>query len=149
MKDSVPQPESALVTARLKEAARNLARFAENASSEQQRTLLGLLEEWQLFGLLEHWERRKSPRKPCSLPVRYVVEDKVFQDVLSDVSPDGAFMETCAYLAVGQHITLIFSPDHQEEPVNVTGRVVRTTKHGVGLQFTAVGEDFERMIDAL
>ena len=143
MKATVPQPEKAWVTAQLKELARNLSRFADRASLEQQKTLLGLLEEWQLFGLLEHWERRKSARKPCSLPVRYVVEDKIFKDVVTDISTGGAFVETCAYLAVGQHITLIFSPDDQEEPVNVTGKVVRTTKEGVGLQFKTVGEDFE------
>jgi len=108
-----------------------------------------LLEEWQLFGLLEHWERRKIARKPCALPVRYVVEDKIFKDVVTDISTDGAFVESCAYLAVGQHITLIFSPDDQEEPVNATGRVVRTTKEGVGVQFKSVSEDFETMIERL
>jgi len=149
MKATVSQPEKAWVTAQLKELARNLSRFADRASFEQQKTLLGLLEKWQLFGLLEHWERRKSVRKPCSLPVRYVVEDKVFKDVVTDISTDGVFLETCAYLAVGQHITLIFSPDDEEEPVNVTGTVVRTTKQGVGVQFKTVGEDFEEMVEHL
>ncbi|MDY6837915.1 MAG: PilZ domain-containing protein [Thermodesulfobacteriota bacterium] len=149
MKKPDSQPEKARVTAQLKEVARNLARFAERASFEQQKTLLGLLEEWQLFGLLEHWERRKSPRKPCDLAVRYVVEDKVFKDVVTDISCDGAFLETCAYLAVGQHLTLIFSPDDQEEPITVTGMVVRTTTGGVGLQFKTVGEDVETMIERL
>ncbi|MDY6987330.1 MAG: PilZ domain-containing protein [Thermodesulfobacteriota bacterium] len=149
MNDPASQREKVWVTARLKEVARNLARFADSASTEQQRTLLGLLEEWQLFGLLEHWERRKTTRTPCALPVRYVVEDKIFKDVVTDISADGAFVQTCAYLAVGQHVTLIFSPDNQEEPVNVTGTVVRTTKEGVGLQFKTVGDDFEKMIERL
>ncbi|MDY6951311.1 MAG: PilZ domain-containing protein [Thermodesulfobacteriota bacterium] len=149
MKDPVSQREKAWVTSRLKEVARNLSRFADSASSEQQRTLLGLLEEWQLFGLLEHWERRKTPRKPCALPVRYVVEDKIFTDMVTDISSSGAFVRTCAYLAVGQPVTLIFSPDDQEEPVNATGRVVRTTEEGVGVQFKSVSEEYERMIENL
>jgi Tfp pilus assembly protein PilZ len=149
MTDSAQQSEKARVTARLKELARNLHRFADRASAEQQRTLLGLLEEWQLFGLLEHWERRKTPRKPCSLPVRYVVEDKIFSDFVTDISTDGAFMETCAFLSVGQHITLIFSPADQEEPINVTGTVVRTTDNGIGVKFKTSSEDLEKMIEAL
>jgi hypothetical protein len=137
------------VTARLKEFARNVSRFADKASDEQQRYLFKLLEDAQLVGLLEHWDRRKAPRKQCQILVRYVVEDKVFKDVITDISTDGAFMETMALLATGQHISLIFSPPNQEEPLTVTGKIVRTTEDGVGIQFTAENEDLEKMIDTL
>ena len=152
MTDSTQQSDEPSVTARLKEFAKNVLRFANNASQEQQQTLLGLLEEWQLLGLLEHWEsrdRRKARRKLCSLVVRYVAGDKVFTDAVRDISTDGVFIETCALLSVGQHITLIFSPPDREEPINVTGKIIRTTNEGVGVQFTTASEDLEEMIESL
>lgn len=152
MTDSTQNSDESSVTGRLRRFARNVARFADNASEEQQQTLLGLLEQWDLLGLLEHWERRErrqAPRKRCSLLVRYVAGDKMFTDVIRNISTDGVFMETCALLTVGQIITLIFLPPDREEPINVTGRIIRRTEDGVGVQFTAPSEDLEEMIESL
>ena len=152
MTDSVRQSDESSVTARLKAFANNVSRFADNASEDQQESLLALLEEWELLGLLEHWERterRKAPRKECSLLVHYVASKKMFSDVVTNISVDGAFMETCAFLTVGQPITMIFSPSDHEEPINVTASVVRTTDKGVGLEFKTANQDLERMIASL
>ena len=149
MADDVGQSEKVSVATRLKEFAKNVSRFADKASGEQQRYLLKLLEDAQLLGLLEHWDRRKASRKQCRLLVRYVVEDRIFKDVITDISTDGAFMETIALLSVGQHITVIFSPPNQEEPINVTGKIVRTTEDGVGIQFTTESEHLDKMIESL
>ena len=152
MIDPTEDSDESSVTARLRRFARNVTRFVDNASEEQKQTLLGLLEQWDLLGLLEHWERRErrqAPRKRCSLLVRYVAGDKMFTDVVSNISTDGAYMQTCALLSVGQLITLIFSPPDKEEPINVTGRVVRRSEEGVGVQFTAPSEELEEMIESL
>lgn len=150
MTDPSPETEKTDVAAQLKQFAENVSRFAVHASEEQQRYLFRLLEDSQLVGLLEHWDRRKAPRKPCHLLVRYVVEDRILKDLIIDISTEGAFMQTCALLSVGQHITLIFSPPSDEEaPINVTGKIVRTTNEGAGIAFLTKSTGLEKMIESL
>ena len=44
---------------------------------------------------------------------------------------------------------IIFSLSGQEEPLTVTGKIVRTTEDGVGIHFTTESEDLDKMIEAL
>lgn len=152
MTDSAKESHLSTLTARLEELISNLTLFIENASEEQKRTVLSLLESEQLLELLRNWqhgERRKTPRKPYSLSVQYATEHEILTDFPRDISSGGMFIETSAPLSVGQQITLTFTPPHQKKPIRVTAEVAWTGPGGVGVRFTSSSKDLEKMMKSL
>ena len=80
-------------------------------------------------------EKRKHRRIPSSTPVSYATRGIAYEDFLQDISAGGVFIETHAMFTVGQSLTLTFPlPGHQHF-ITVTGEVVRTTGHGIGVKF--------------
>jgi Tfp pilus assembly protein PilZ len=140
------------VTAQLKEVIRDIATFVENAHEEHRQTLLSMLLDWRIQGLLENWRhggRRKVPRKPGSLAVRYAIQDYVFTDFIRNISPAGVFIETPEDLATGKEITLIFSSPEREEPIKIKGQIVWKIPEGVGVKFATASKEVEEMIESL
>jgi uncharacterized protein (TIGR02266 family) len=151
MTDSVQQSEDD-VTARLKELIHNISMFIDNASDEQKRTVLSLLENQRLLELLENWrhgERRRARRKPFSLSVQYATEHEILTDFPRDISSGGMFIETSAPLSVGQQITLNFKPPKGKKPIKMTAQVVWTGPGGVGVKFTSASKELEAAIKSL
>lgn len=152
MTDSAKEPHHSTVTARLEELINKLSLFIENASEEQKRTVLRLLENQQLLELLQNWrhgERRQTPRKPFSLSVQYATEHEILTDFPRDISSGGMFIETSVPLSVGQQITLTFSPPNQKKPIRVTAEVAWTGPGGVGVRFTSSSKDLEKVMESL
>jgi uncharacterized protein (TIGR02266 family) len=142
MTDPGLQLDESMVTARLKELLRDASSILDSASEEQKRKLLSLLEE------LRPKERRKHPRKSCSIAVTCTM-NRVFADYIKNISRGGVFIETAAPCLPGDHLAMMFAVPHQEEPVKVMGTVVRRASEGVGVRFTSAGEDFDQMIEGL
>jgi hypothetical protein len=109
---------------------RNMQMLIDSASEDQQRRLLGSLRE------LEAEERRRHPRKTCSIPVS-VGTWRVFREFVKNISRGGMFIGTTASFSPGEHVTLTFSPPNQDKPIRITGRVVRKTANGIGVEFTS------------
>ncbi len=141
------------VTAELNKLAQEIIAFAYNATEEQKNALLPLLKDAKILGLLGAWrrtDRRKSPRKPCSLTMYYTVEDKVLKGTIQDISAGGVFMDSFAPVRIGQEIVMTFWPANHEEPMEVSGEIVRIAPQGIGVKFTSPpGEDLKKMIDSL
>ena len=142
MEDSAHRSDESSVTARLKELLEDVAPLIDNASEDQKRKLLALLEE-----SLPR-DRRRHPRKECAIAVTCATY-RVFTDFIRNISPGGVFIETSAPCLPGDHLALMFSLPKEEEPVKVTGKIVWRAREGVGVKFTSADEDLEQMIDAL
>ena len=137
------QPDQSSVKAQLKQLLRQLELLAESASLDQQKMLLSSLQD------VEAQERRKHPRKPCSIPVT-VGTWRVFKEFVKNVSRGGMYIETDAPFSPGEHITLTFSYANQPNPVRITARVVRKTNKGIGVEFTTPpNADLEKLIESL
>jgi len=80
-------------------------------------------------------EKRKHPRKPCSIIVDYATQDKAFRDYIRDISKGGVFIETTNFFSAGQEFIMTFSIPNQEKPFRFIGEVVRTDDRGVGVRF--------------
>jgi len=117
------------VKAQLKNFLKDTMVSLESASEDQQRRLLSALQE------LKADDRRKHPRKPCSIPATAAIT-RCFTGYIRDMSGGGAFLETTAAFEPGEHVTLTFASPNENKPIRVTGRVVRRTSQGIGVQFT-------------
>lgn len=140
------------IKSRLKKLGNDISLFADHASEDQQLALLHALEEQRLQTLLNdlpHDERRRAPRKPCSLSVHYAIKDQLLTDIAKNISTGGVFIETFEPLSVGQEITLTISPSNQGDPIETVGEIVWSGPKGVGVRFTTESEDLEAMIEAL
>ena len=118
MRDPTKQSGESDVKAQLKhlikELMKDIAIFIDNASEEQQRVLLSLLENRRLLGLLQSLpqkDRRKDPRKSCCIAVDCSAWGDAFKVFVKDISLGGMFIlciETDKVLSVGQQITVNF-----------------------------------------
>ena len=80
-------------------------------------------------------EKRKHPRKPCSIVVDYATQDRAFRDYIRDISKSGVFIETTNFFSVGQEFIMTFSIPNNQKPLKFIGEVVRTGQRGVGVKF--------------
>jgi Tfp pilus assembly protein PilZ len=149
MTDFAKHKSESTATAQLNKYAKDISLFAHNATEEQKEVLLRFLNDAQFVEVLQSWrhtDRRKAPRKPCSLTVHYAIEDQVMTQIIKNISTGGAFIETFAPLSVGQEITMTI----WEEPIETTGKIVWTGPRGVGVEFTSPpSEALKKMIESL
>ena len=102
---------------------------------DQQRDLLKLL-EWG------HSDQRKHRRKTCSRPVSVSAGGDWFEGTVKNVSEGGMFIEIPTNVSVGQEVSLVFSLFSFEDPVTITGKVVRVEPLGVAVKFDALFHNF-------
>jgi len=103
--------------------------------ADQQRDLLKLL-QWG------HSDRRKHRRKNCMRKAVLTARNDRFEGIVKNLSDGGMFIETPANISVGQEVSLFISLFSFEEPLSVTGKVVRTEPMGVAVKFDGVFQNF-------
>lgn len=112
--------------------------FIQNISSS------GLYSEViELLGKLEkrekliHGERekRKYPRNSTFIHVECSGDYCTFTDFIQNISDGGLFIETQIPLFTGLKLFLIFSPNDFEDPIKISGTIVRTDSKGIAIQF--------------
>ncbi len=88
-------------------------------------------------------DKRKHPRKNCGLKVN--LKSGAINDLkrARDISLGGIFIETDEEFTVGQEISLSIPFTNQDHYIQVTGKVVRIEKGGVGIQFDVHSIDIE------
>ncbi len=147
-----PDPGSS-VTGQLKKFIERISAFSRSATEAQKEALLRLLNNAQILEVLERWQdtdRRKSPRKPCSLTVHYPIENQVLIEIIRNISKGGVFIETFAPLWVGQEITMTIWPTAHARTIETAGEVVWTGPEGVGVKFISPpSKDLEALIESL
>jgi Tfp pilus assembly protein PilZ len=141
---SLTPAEQPNIQTQLLELLTDIVIFVDRATEEQQKRILSALED------LRDRERRRNPRKACSVRVTVTTPDLFSSDTVRDISTGGAFVETPVSLSPGEEITLWFSLPDRKEPVLVTGQVVWTPRKGIGVKFVSpLGKDLEEMIESL
>jgi len=116
--------------------------------------ILNLPEEKQL-ALLQHAEellvkeRRAFVRKSCSIPVSYATYDRVYSNIIKNISQKGVFIETQRPLFVGEELILSFSMPGFGKPLKVKGEIVQVSRSGIGVEFKNMSPYVEEMIATL
>ena len=112
----------------------------DKASEHKRRRLLMLLQD------LQPGDQRRHTRKPCSIAVTL---DGLLIDTISNISGGGVFIETSAAFEPGKHVRLEFRFPNEEKPVKVPGQIAWRSSEGLGVKFTAVSNDVQKMIESL
>ena len=152
MTDSVKQSDEPQAGAQLKEFLKDISAYIDNASEDQKRELLSLFQDTRLLSLLDESRQggqREHSRKPCSTQVTFATEDRVFKNLVTNISSGGVFIETPEALSVGEEIALIFSSSGNQGPVKITGKVVWRVSKGIGVKFATANSDLEAIIASL
>jgi len=99
---------------------------------EEQRFLLKNVEKLILD------EKRKSARKICRIPVRYIYNERIYNDFIVNISRTGCFLETQKPLLVGKKILMDIQLDGDDKSVRFNGEVANANRMGVGIEFEEV-----------
>jgi len=89
----------------------------------------------------EDLERRRSERTDYVVRVDYKTVDELFSEFARNINEGGLFVETEQPPAVGSMVALEFQIPGGSEPIQVMGRVIRTSEGerdeplGMGIEF--------------
>ena len=94
-------------------------------------------------------ERRAFIRKSCSIPVSYATYDRVYTNIIKNISQKGVFIETQRPLFVGEELILSFSMAGFGKPLKVKGEIVQVNRSGIGVEFKNTSTYVEEMLAVL
>lgn len=114
-----------------------------NLPEEKQHLLLQYAEELLIK------ERRAFIRKKCSIPVSYATYDRVYSNIIKNISQKGVFIETQRPLFVGEELILSFSIAGFGAPLKVKGEIVQVSRSGIGVEFKNMSPYVREMLGTL
>ena len=90
--------------------------------------------------LLQHaqslFDKRKKNRIPCLIPAYYYVHNKSHHSFILDINDTGAFIETNEGYPIGLSVGLEYFDPFKRKPLKVSGKIVWSGPHSVGIKFT-------------
>ena len=96
-------------------------------------------------------ERRRSPRTPLVVHVRYRTVDALFAEFSRNINEGGIFIETECPVGLGTLVDLEFELPGQGEPIGALGRVMRlengNPRTGMAVEFEQLDPSARRRID--
>jgi len=100
---------------------------------EERRKLLEDLESRQDV------KKRQYPRKDYFMDVQYVINERLYDGFIKNISPAGIFIETdyedIKTIQNGDPVILTFKHPDSKDPLKITGDVVRVEEGGIGVNF--------------
>ncbi len=78
---------------------------------------------------------RKYPRKPCSIPIKYITKNDISQGEIKNISLGGIFLKTTDNVVVGQRLNLAIPVRKKGKIVKRAGKIVWSDQTGVGIEF--------------
>ena len=78
---------------------------------------------------------RENTRKVCQIPVKCKVEDRSFKSYIIDISAVGALIESNDRFPVGQKIVMALKLPNHSNPMELTGRIVRSGPRGIAVKY--------------
>ncbi len=113
-----------------------LFKLVIDLSEEQQRTLLNHLQK--SVHAHNSGERRKHSRKPCLIPLTYLVRGRQFNGYILDINDHGVFIETGNAFFSGQEIIMTFAAPRNQKALTITGQIVWSSQDGIGVKFSCL-----------
>ena len=107
-------------------------------SEAQMRNLLKSLEKWQQS---KFDEKRKYHRKHTFIWTECSANTRFFTDFIQNLSVSGLFIETQLPFFVGEELSMTFSLPGADDPIKITGKIVRIDSNGIGVQFNELLSD--------
>lgn len=80
-------------------------------------------------------ELRKHPRKACSIPVKYLSQNKIYRGKIENISLGGIFLKTTNNISVGQRLHLAMPVRKKGKVVKRAGKIIWSNPQGVGIEF--------------
>jgi Tfp pilus assembly protein PilZ len=80
-------------------------------------------------------ELREHPRKKCSIPIKFAMQNKIHQGEIKDISLGGIFLKTANNVKVGQRLRLAIPIRKKGKVIKRSGKIVWSNKVGVGIKF--------------
>ena len=112
-------------------------------SQTQQATLLKQADE------LVKGDRRNFIRKSCHLPVDFATSNRTHKGYIKNISQLGIFIEAQAPIMIGEVVLMVFKVGRNSAVVKLRGEIAHATRWGIGVEFTAQGPHFDKMITDL
>ena len=108
---------------------RNLSRFVNQLSTEEQQMLSKLLND------VQKKEQRQHPRTPCSMITEYIFDNQAYKGTIKDISLGGAFILSSQVFPVGRRISQSFFFPNFEIPIRSESKIIWGNGKGFGVQF--------------
>ena len=80
-------------------------------------------------------DERSLPRNLCLIPANCTLKDRTFDGLILDINLYGAYVDTTEPCPVGQEIYLSFYNPFSYKNMDLCGKIVWSSTHGIGLQF--------------
>jgi len=106
-----------------------MSALIESLTADEQRTLSQLLQKW------DGREERRHSRFRCSLMTEYFASGRSHQEMMTDISIGGAFIEASNPPAIDQDILQVFHFPNFEIPIRSRSRIVWVSNDGFGVKF--------------
>ena len=81
---------------------------------------------------------RNIPRKSCYQAIFFYSENKKYRGILTNLSRQGAYIETNTNLFFKQNIEIEIPVNHSKEGFRLLGKVIRVDLNGVGLKLNRI-----------
>jgi Tfp pilus assembly protein PilZ len=94
-------------------------------------------------------EKRTSPRKACSIPVKYIYNNRTYNSSIVNISRYGCFIETQKPLLVGKKILMDIQWDDDDNPIRINGEVANANRIGIGIEFEDLSDDLLEKLGSL
>ena len=120
------------------EVYNNILTIIPTLSFIQMQNLLKILEKWQQS---KFDEKRKYPRKKTFVWTECSADTRFFTDFIQNLSASGLFIETQFPFFVGEKLSMTFSFPATDDPIKITGKIVRIDSNGIGVQFDELLSD--------
>ena len=79
--------------------------------------------------------QRRFPRRAAFIIAEYTVKEGTFREIIKNIGATGVFINTWRRIAEGQSIELNFPVFEFENQLQVTGKVVRSSRKGFSVLF--------------
>ncbi len=80
-------------------------------------------------------DERTLPRNLCLIPVDCTLKDRTFDGLILDLNQYGAYVDTNKPCPIGQEIYLSFYNPFSYKNMDLGGKIVWSSSHGIGLRF--------------
>ena len=81
---------------------------------------------------------REHPRKRCSIPIKYITKNNIYQGEIKNISLGGIFLKTTNNMVVGQRLNLAIPVRKKGKIVKRAGKIIWSEPTGIGIEFLSL-----------